>query len=165
MSDRIAVMSSGKVLQVDTPTGTYEAPNSREVADFIGTMNFFSGAVRSVKGEDAAIDAGPLGDVRAKVNSSFVSAGAAVTIAIRPEKVALASERPDARYNVVQGTMGTAAYLGDRSHFYVQVPGLDQPIAVASQNAKPVLGEDIGGGERTVWLTWPAESVVLLPPE
>lgn len=164
MSDRIAVMASGKVLQVDGPTRMYEAPNSREVADFIGSMNFFEGSVRGVENEEAVIDAGPLGDVRAKVNGPFVTTGATVTIAIRPEKLALVSERPNARYNLVQGTVRTAAYLGDRSHFYVRVPGLGQPVAVATQNVRPVLGDDIAGGERTVWLTWTVESVVLLPP-
>ncbi|NRB36628.1 MAG: ABC transporter ATP-binding protein, partial [Rhodobacteraceae bacterium] len=45
LSDRIAVMAGGKVLQVDTPAGLYETPKSRDVASFIGNMNFFRGTV------------------------------------------------------------------------------------------------------------------------
>ncbi len=47
LSDRVAVMSGGKVLQIAPPRTLYEAPNCREVADFIGTMNFFDGTVTS----------------------------------------------------------------------------------------------------------------------
>ena len=63
MSDRIAVMSAGKVLQIAEPRTLYEAPNCREVADFIGTMNFFDGKVTGFEGENVVIDAGPIGDV------------------------------------------------------------------------------------------------------
>ncbi len=59
MSDRIAVMSKGRVLQVEAPTGLYERPNSRFVADFIGTMNFFDGRVRKSDNGAAIVDAGP----------------------------------------------------------------------------------------------------------
>ena len=51
MSDRIAVMSKGRDLQIDTPARLYESPNSRDVASFIGNMNFFDGRVASVDGE------------------------------------------------------------------------------------------------------------------
>ena len=65
MSDRIAVMSEGEVLQVDTPERLYERPVSREVADFIGTMNFVEGEVEGVENGTVTADAGPLGKVSA----------------------------------------------------------------------------------------------------
>jgi len=61
MSDRIAVMSKGRDLQVDTPTLLYEAPKSREVAAFIGNMNFFDARVTAVDRGSATVDAGVLG--------------------------------------------------------------------------------------------------------
>ena len=161
MSDRIAVMSQGKVLQIESPTGLYENPNCKEVAGFIGSMNFFDARVKSLDGSKAVVDAGPIGSVRAHANGAFKAAsGAPITVAIRPEKINLTQTRPSASDNVVEGRMSAAAYLGDRSHFYVAVPGREQPIAVASQNvdkasvaAKP---------DQTVWLTWRDDSVVLL---
>ncbi|MBT7612521.1 MAG: ABC transporter ATP-binding protein, partial [Rhodospirillaceae bacterium] len=51
MSDRIAVMSLGKVLQIDTPTSLYEVPQIKEVADFIGTINFFDGSIKGKEGD------------------------------------------------------------------------------------------------------------------
>ena len=65
MSDRIAVMSGGKVLQVAPPRALYEQPNCREVADFIGTMNFFDGTVAARDDHAVTIEAGPLGSAAA----------------------------------------------------------------------------------------------------
>ncbi|MDH5410934.1 MAG: ABC transporter ATP-binding protein, partial [Alphaproteobacteria bacterium] len=61
MADRIAVMSDGKVRQVDTPERLYEAPASREVAAFIGSMNFLDGSVEGAANGMVTVDAGPLG--------------------------------------------------------------------------------------------------------
>src|SRR5512143_19485 len=64
MSDRIAVMSGGRVLQVASPRTLYEAPNCREVADFIGQMNFFAARVSGRDGAMARVDLGPLGQAK-----------------------------------------------------------------------------------------------------
>jgi spermidine/putrescine ABC transporter ATP-binding subunit len=162
MSDRIAVMSQGKVLQIDTPTGLYESPNCKEVAGFIGTMNFFDGKVKSMEGASAVVDAGPLGDVRAHRNGAAKApaSGASITVAIRPEKINLNPNRPSTSHNVIEGRMSAAAYLGDRSHYYVAVKGREAPIAVAAQNV------DTAGlatkQDQPVWLSWREDSVVLL---
>ena len=62
LSDRIAVMSEGRVNQVDSAERLYEAPNSRAVADFIGTMNFLEGRIMGKEGLLTRISAGPLGE-------------------------------------------------------------------------------------------------------
>jgi len=163
MSDRIAVMSSGQVLQVDTPERLYEQPASREVADFIGTMNFFDGTVRASANGLVTIDAGALGDILS-ATAAAVAPGARVLVAVRPEKIAVVAEAPGGDANRVQGRIGAAAYLGDRSHFHVRVEGLETPIAVATQNLRPEHGRAHPAGEE-IWLTWPREAVVLLPPD
>ncbi|MDC0343759.1 ABC transporter ATP-binding protein, partial [bacterium] len=61
LSDRIAVMSGGQVLQVDTPSGLYETPKNREVASFIGNMNFFRGTVRRNGAAMGAVETEGLG--------------------------------------------------------------------------------------------------------
>ena len=164
MSDRIAVMSRGKVLQVDSPERLYEAPNCKEVAGFIGTINFFEGSVLGIENGHAVVDAGPVGKVRAQASDGFVENGAPVTVAIRPEKFTLVRERPGVDLNVIGGTMNAAAYLGDRSHFYVDVAGLEKPVAVATQNAFRSM-ETTRRDASDVWLTWGDEAAVLLPPE
>ena len=163
MSDRIAVMSMGKVPQVDTPVRLYESPTSRFVADFIGTMNFFDGTLVSVADGFATVDAGPLGEVRAEFAGQHAE-GAEVLVAIRPEKVTISGAAPGGTVNVVEGRMGSSAYLGDRSHFYVNIAGRDAPVAVATQSLERGAGE-LGASDRPVWLSWSQDSVVLLPHE
>jgi len=161
MSDRIAVMSKGRVLQVEAPTGLYERPNSRFVADFIGTMNFFDGRVRKSDNGAAIVDAGPLGAVEAATEGEAPGVGADVVVAIRPEKLKLHFEAPGEGANIIEGRMGPAAYLGDRSHFHVFLPGREQPVAVAVQNMKrPTAG--LAASDQPVWLSFSSESVVLL---
>ena len=63
LSDRIAVMQSGRVLQVDTPAGLYESPNSRAVASFIGNMNFFPGKLRRNGTAGAVVETEGLGSM------------------------------------------------------------------------------------------------------
>jgi spermidine/putrescine ABC transporter ATP-binding subunit len=164
MSDRIAVMSMGQVLQVDTPERLYEQPSSREVADFIGTMNFFDGTVKGMEGETTVIDAGPMGIIHSSRALDGALAGAPVLVAIRPEKIVIGESAPSANGNSVRGHIGASAYLGDRSHLHVRVAGHDQPISVASQNLTPAM-TGVRLTENEIWLSWPNEAVVLLPPE
>ncbi len=164
MSDRIAVMSKGEVLQIESPMRLYEAPSNRFVADFIGTMNFFNGSVRGIANGGVTIDAGPLGVVHATAEGDGIVDGSEVIVAIRPEKIRLVSEAPGENVNNVEGHMGPSAYLGDRSHFYINIAGRDEPVAVAAQNFDRTVSR-MGRGDKPVWLTWSPESVVLLRPE
>ncbi len=164
MSDRIAVMAKGEVLQVSSPTGLYERPRSRFVADFIGTMNFFEGRVRKSDNGATVIDAGPLGEVKAATEGDASGVGTDVLVAIRPEKLKLHFEAPVDCANIIEGRMGPTAYLGDRSHFHIIVPGLEQPVAVARQNMDGT-GERLASSDQPVWLSFSSESVVLLGPD
>jgi len=162
LSDRIAVMARGKALQIDTAARLYEAPNSRQVAEFIGSMNFIDGAVRSVDDGFAIVDAGAHGSLRVPMNDRKVAAGAAVTVAVRPEKIHLEWQKPARATNALTGQIDAEAYLGDRSHYYVEIPGFSRRVAVALQNAdrSSERGETRG---RQVWLTWRAEAAVVWP--
>jgi spermidine/putrescine ABC transporter ATP-binding subunit len=164
MSDRIAVMSKGRVLQVESPTGLYERPNSRFVANFIGNMNFFEGHVEASDNGTAVIDAGPLGTIETELEDGAPGAGADVVVAIRPEKLKLHFEVPDEGSNIVEGRMGPVAYLGERSHFHVLLPGREQPVAVAVQNMeRSVVG--LAATDQPIWLSYASESVGLLRPD
>ena len=162
MSDRIAVMSLGRVLQIDSPTRLYEAPRVMEVADFIGTINFFAGDIRGREGANTVVDAEGLGRVHAAADGAARPEAGPITVAVRPEKFALSFRRPDIRTNVVEGAMQAAAYLGDRSHYYVRVAGREAPIAVAAQNAQRLLRAVDADGHDKVWLTWNEDAVLLL---
>ena len=166
MSDRIAVMSAGRVLQVASPRALYEAPNCREVADFIGTMNFFEGTVSWVEGEKIIVEAGPAGRLTVANAPSFArNIGTRVLMAVRPEKIALAITGAgfETAANRISGRLIASAYLGERSHYQVQVEGLREPVAVAAQNEGAEPAAHHAGA--SVTLTWPADAMVVLPVE
>jgi spermidine/putrescine ABC transporter ATP-binding subunit len=160
LSDRIAVMSGGKVLQLDTPTGLYETPQNQQVASFIGTMNFFDGEVSKPSSGMFDISARGIGQVTAPARDRQYPKGAHVQVAIRPEKIRLTDDKPEAAENAVQGTLQNAAYLGERSHFYVALDGVEKPVAVSAQNRDLMTG--IGAEKRPVWLSWNNEALVVL---
>ncbi len=163
LSDRIAVMADGKVLQTDTPEQLYEAPKSREVGAFIGTMNFLRGHVAALEPEAVVVEAGAAGTFRVAGVGQGRAVGDPILIGIRPEKLSVSVERPAEGTNAIRGRFAAMSYLGDRSHYFVEVDGLDKRISVASQNDLQHLvavGQLDYGAE--IWLTWaPAGAVIL----
>jgi ABC-type Fe3+/spermidine/putrescine transport system ATPase subunit len=102
--------------------------------------------------------------IEAAAEGDAPGVGDDVLVAIRPEKLKLNFEAPGEGANIIEGRMGPAAYLGDRSHFHVILSGREQPVAVAVQNMKrPATGLD--ATDQEVWLSFSPESVVLLRPD
>ena len=123
-------------------------------------MNFFDARVREVLDGKVGIDAGPLGHLTASPGKLAFSVGQNSLAAIRPEKIRISSEKPTDG-NAVEGTMDATAYLGDRSHFYVRINGIEKPVAVSAQNLDQtqVFAEDHQG---PIWLSWSDDAIVLL---
>jgi spermidine/putrescine transport system ATP-binding protein/putrescine transport system ATP-binding protein len=146
MSDRIAVMEAGRVLQVSDPKTLYEQPNSRGVADFVGTANFFPGRVVATTTDTVTVDTA-LGrmEIRRRTN---LRAGARVAIAIRPENLTLSREAGS-----VSGCIAAVSYLGNRRQFQVSINGAT--AIVAAQNSAA-----FGIGE-AVHLGWAADGIML----
>ena len=161
LSDRIAVMSGGRVLQIASPEEIYQRPVNVEVADFIGQMNFIDASVTGLENGEAILDTAGLGQIRAPARAAFIEKGANVIVAIRPEKLTLSKEPSADGRNAVEGVIENAAYLGDRRHFYVSVQGCDKPLAVAAQEVQASVGQSLAQGS-SVWLSWADDSVVLL---
>jgi len=164
MSDRIAVMEKGHILQIAEPKALYEHPVNRGVAEFIGTMNVFDGRVVAVTPQGVTVDAKGLKWIEAPLSGDErikYSPGDRVLIAIRPEKLKISRARPPGI--VVRGTLLTTVYLGDRRQFQVTVEGLAAPISVAAQNAE--LEFTLPQNGEHVFLSWSQDSVIILPPE
>jgi iron(III) transport system ATP-binding protein len=126
ISDRIAVMDSGNVVQIGTAQDIYNKPANRFVADFIGTMNFMSGEVVQVLPDTDAVY------VRTEFSEKMLcktdsitetTPGKAVYASIRPEDVEVFTEAPQARENLYKGTIVHKAYLGNFLYFFVSVDG------------------------------------------
>jgi spermidine/putrescine transport system ATP-binding protein/putrescine transport system ATP-binding protein len=162
LSDRIAVMKGGRVLQVDTPQGLYEAPNSRAVASFIGNMNFFPGRIRRNGAAHAIVETAGLGSLPLPEAKNDKADGAEVQVALRPEKFDISVTKPTDRPSV-EGRLTNAAYLGERSHFYISVEGREEPVAVSAQNRNRFGAPP--GSDGKLWLSWSADAIVILDPE
>jgi putrescine transport system ATP-binding protein len=120
MASRIAVMSQGRVLQVGTPREIYEHPNCRFVADFIGQANLFDGALTLDEVDRCEITT-PEGVIH--VGHGITGApGMALAVAVRPEKINIAKNRPDVQHNLFTGTVREIAYFGSYNTFIVAMP-------------------------------------------
>lgn len=153
LSDRIAVMSGGDVLQVDTPAGLYERPGNREVASFIGNMNFLEARVLSCADGCTTMQVDSLGTVDIPTSTTTFTEGDAACIRIRPEKLRVHFEEPTKDQPIIDGTLEMTTYLGERTYFHVRVTGVDKPLAISAQNSS-IQGEASQQENRPVWLTW-----------
>jgi spermidine/putrescine transport system ATP-binding protein len=131
MSDRIAVMSKGKVMQMGTPVEIYERPSSRFVADFIGESNFLEGTVQSLDGEQASVLVPALMSEVIGLNTGNLRLGEKAVVSIRPEKIRI-SDKPAFKTNSFKGTVKTTTYIGSDTHVYVNVNGIT--VKVWEQN-------------------------------
>ncbi|VFM97549.1 MAG: spermidine/putrescine transport system ATP-binding protein/putrescine transport system ATP-binding protein [Candidatus Kentron sp. G] len=173
MSDRIAVMSRGRVIEVGSPAALYEQPGTRFVADFLGNMNFFRGRVRETRNGLAMVDTGRLGPVRVLVRDSNITKGDNVTVAIRPENIVIGDiisgtsstngigGVSDSMTNSVSGSMVDAAYFGHRAHIYVRVEESHEPVLVTMQNLDGAASITTHG-QKPVTLCWSEKSMLLL---
>jgi iron(III) transport system ATP-binding protein len=119
LSSHIAVMRDGEVMQLGKPRDIYEHPQSKFVAEFIGSSNFIPGHVVSRSGESYVIDTS---EGRLHLSSAAaLPIGTEVSVSIRPESVELFTDRPANLKNVWEGVVSTRAFLGDAVDHLVTV--------------------------------------------
>ena len=115
MSDRIAVMSKGRILQVGSAHDIYDRPSERFVANFIGEANFLDGVVKSSKGQlKVKLAAGP---EIAAIAAEGVAPSGAVTIVVRPEHATLTKSAQ----GQLKGMIDNVVYFGTDTHFHVKL--------------------------------------------
>ena len=173
VSDRIAVMNHGNILQVGTPHEIYESPATDFVARFIGETNLFDATVVSVEKmnepqlallsaqeEDeymAELDIPELGRIKVTTDDN-VKPGQKVSFTIRPEKIVISKERPATKredINLIQGGVDEPIYSGFQTKFYVKV-NEQTLMRVIKQHAKYYdEGPDIVWKDQ-VFLSWSA---------
>lgn len=160
VADRISVMDQGRIIQIATPAEIYEAPASRYVADFIGSVNLFEGKVEAVGGERVRLVVPP-GFVIDTVSTAPVEAGSGAWFAVRPEKVRISHDRPaDTELNAVAGEVWDIGYLGDMSIFNVKLDS-GQIVRASMLNSSRTVERPISWEDR-VWLSWADDSGVVL---
>ncbi|GGI04064.1 ABC transporter ATP-binding protein [Egicoccus halophilus] len=155
MSDRIAVMDGGRLLQVGAPTEIYDRPRTRFVADFIGDTNLMpatvvdTDTVRLVDGTPVRVASGR-------------PEGATCTLAIRPEQIGLRSPEHDRdpALDAVHGRVQRVTFLGNATSYEVVADGdADLHVRVRQGNAPGIEHFAVGDRVRVRWL--PASATVL----
>jgi spermidine/putrescine transport system ATP-binding protein len=117
MSDRVAVMNRGHVLQVGSPVEIYEQPQTRFVSDFIGETNFLAATVDAVHGERIDVKVcGRVMPVTSKTNGLY--SGQPVTVAVRPEKLVLNAPKKKPAASLA-GTIKETIYIGTDTRYVV----------------------------------------------
>ena len=161
LSDRIAVMDKGQVKQVGNPTEIYEFPASKFVAGFIGSVNSFAATVLARENGALRLGVPGLGGEVIARDVAAAAPGLQVTLAIRPEKMALSRERPDAT-NAFHGHVKDLAYFGKDSLYRVALPGgLVQAHAVNTRRGDE--GARVVDWDDAVWVAFePASAIVLV---
>ncbi|MDJ0984812.1 MAG: ABC transporter ATP-binding protein [Desulfobacterales bacterium] len=152
MSDRIAIMNEGKIIQLDTPVALYESPASLFVAGFIGESNFLRGQIAESDGDRTAVETDEgLKVWVAKFNEA--NPGKAVSVAIRPEKIQILSpEATDSNEiaNRFNGKIEEIVYLGEARIYRVSLaPGILVDVKV--QSGPSVQNFKIGGDITIGW--------------
>jgi putrescine transport system ATP-binding protein len=159
VADRIAVMDRGRIVQVGTPAEVYEQPNSRYVASFVGDVNLVEGRLITTGPGGTRIDSAA-GVKLATAQRLDGAAGAAVWVALRPEKLRIATEPPASAENCVAGRVVDVAYLGNISLYKVRLEsGFIMRVQVP--NLTRSVDRSIGTDER-VWLSWTPDAGVVL---
>jgi len=123
LSDEIAVFEAGRIVQCGSPQEIYRAPNSRFVADFIGSANFIAGTVNGPVRDDALT---PVATPQGTLLCAFASAvdpGARVLVTVRPEDFTLADQHPGAGLNVLTGKIAYRVFLGEMIEYIVDHGG------------------------------------------
>jgi putative spermidine/putrescine transport system ATP-binding protein len=152
MSDRIVVMNAGRIEQIGRPDDIYERPRTRFVAEFIGRMNMLPGTV----GEDGAVRLADGSAIRLPLPDG-VAPGAAVHVAVRPERARLAAQPAEGL--AVRTSVRDVLYLGSAREIHLAFPGdVAGIVEIANRgDAPPVKAGD------EAWFVAPAESCLVLP--
>ncbi|MBP1589836.1 MAG: ABC transporter ATP-binding protein [Kiritimatiellae bacterium] len=180
LSDRIAVLRSGKIEQLGTPAEIYEAPRTSFVAAFIGDTNFFDGVVAEpierrapLQGILPSLSKSPANKEYSHLriedfptlecyNDKQLREGERVAVSIRPEKLTISLEKPEPRphVNLIEGTVEDVVYLGSQTKYWVRAG--DYRISVIRQHTRFLLDEKSITWHDHVWLSWHADDGFML---
>ncbi len=162
LSTRIAVMDSGKFIQLGTPTEIYEYPATRNVANFIGSVNSFEGRVVE-DGADHVLVRSSENNIEFYIDHGMsVQEGTKVWVAVRPEKITLSKSSCEQSSNQVKGIVHDIGYLGKISTYRIQLENGDI-VEVSLQNqVRPKGDRHTVDWDDEVCLSWEPSSGVVL---
>ena len=156
MSNVIAVMSAGVIMQEGGPRDIYLQPKSKFVANFIGSTNQLSGQVSKASGDGRGRVDTSAGEISCALLAGL-DHGAQVVVVVRPESVVLHQKRPAQAENILEGKVGAAMFLGEYLDCTVEI-GKDV-LQTHQHNTLQIRRGD------PVWVELPAGECMALPAE
>jgi spermidine/putrescine transport system ATP-binding protein len=162
LSDRIAVMDSGRIEQVGTPAEIYESPRTSFVAAFIGDTNFLEGRVLDCPDREyCRLTIAGLPEILC-FNDKLIQAGQPIYLSIRPEKVHISREMPEVKpqRNIMPAIIEDVIYLGSTTKYWVRAAGYR--VQVLRQHSRYFLDEKPLRWKDEVWIWWHADDGFML---
>ncbi|MCZ7572934.1 MAG: ABC transporter ATP-binding protein [Ardenticatenaceae bacterium] len=157
LSDQMAVMEGGRLVQLGTPREVYERPRSRFVGEFIGQSNFLEGRVVHIGRLGAKIETDSGLAVRLPSDVQ-VSIGNQGILQIRAERVNVHRQKPTASDGCAfSGTVERAVYVGTTVQYFIRLESQDLIMAI-----RPAFGELLFGREEAAWISFDPEDLVWL---
>jgi spermidine/putrescine transport system ATP-binding protein len=160
MSDRIAVMFDGQIVQLDSPEALYRKPNTQRVASFIGVMNFLEAKFLGEKGDKITLDIQALGklDIPATALPQGMAASEISRVGVRPEMMSIVLEGAKSTGFEIDAEIAESEYYGDMTYYLVSLPGKDEPVTISMRNTAGRAVLEPGSKTR---VTFSPESIVI----
>lgn len=158
LSDRIAVMDSGRIEQIGSPSEIYERPRTPFVADFIGDTNLFQGRPQST--EDGRLQVETAKGLKIQVQqpeANSLQTNGLVAVSVRPEKIRLSAKPADTGVNCFEGRLKTVMYLGTHVHYIVELLSGDV-LTVMSAN----ITRNLPDANTPIYAFWSPEDCLML---
>lgn len=151
MSDRIAVMFQGEIAQLADPETLYRRPASRQVADFIGTMNFLPATITSEGPNGVEAEVAGFGKVSLAPDQVLGAPSGKTEVGFRPETLTILFDGQSASDRETPATIEEVVYYGDMTYYDVKLDGTEAPMRLSMRNVfgRPVL--DRGTRTRVAW--------------
>jgi spermidine/putrescine transport system ATP-binding protein len=151
MSDRIAVMFEGQIAQLADPETLYRRPATRQVANFIGLMNFLPAEILSEAAGKVEVVAKGFGNLTLSADQIMAGTEEGAVIGFRPETLTILFDGQTATDRETAATVEEVVYYGDMTYYDIKLEGCDQTVRLSMRNVfgRPVL--DIGTKTRVAW--------------
>ena len=162
LSTRMAMMDAGKFQQIGTPTEVYEYPESRLVANFIGSANMFEGRVSQSGPDHVVVTSKELGVEFNAEHTNSIMEGTKVWIAVRPEKITLSKTPLDVTTNQLKGVVVDIGYHGKTSTYRIRISN-DHIIEVSVPSQKRPKGDRQSiDWDEEIYMNWDQSNAVVL---
>ena len=160
MSDRIAIMHHGRIVQIGTPSGVYYQPATPFVAEFLGEMNFLEGKIEANEASGAVMRSTEGLEVRTGPLDRVVP-GQLVRAAVRPERLVVTSPASarDPALNHADGTLEDVIFLGEALKVLLRTDGGGR-LVVRMRNLD---GEALGAARSRVRVAWRIQDTLVFP--